>query len=1119
MSTKIRAWTSNQPPLLSKPFSNYTILELWDQETTYAQSSYKVYGYYPSGTTQSTLLNDDANDCYQATYSAIDRTTKQSVESKSGWYYDKGASSGMYGDHPEVRYFCAVDDSMQNITLYAIMQKYIGGGIGKGSKSGSYYNSGLGHYIDWTIAPVSANGAVRIDKNPWISTAHDLITPFSLTGYEVVGRAGQDYTSGDWAEPNLVFIKSVDYGNYRYYLYSIKTWSRGAIPPRFKFFLRGIDQYASSSTTSSWPSSYTSYTNKTSDAALKTVIANNSSTYFELNSMIPIFTDLPSDVYAITVDGFERPTNSNILLPGHGESDFTVNFNWSSTVNSTATITLQLVDSDENVLQTLKTINVTSGTHTEALTFGYSYERYVPANKTSQGYYFRWVFNANGDVYRCNNKNVEITSGQTTLYFVPSANNTPLFASSSTANRVTLYRNHPDLYALLANNEDYMTVRWSGYSYAQVDSTLILTILFGDTVQTSVQTGVNNFNLGPYIAVPYQQGQLFKIYGYLTDVRGRRSETKEFLIYSGEDILDYLRCYLYSVPRLNVSAFRCDSTGTPDETNGQYIKFTYTWSMTELDYKQSTYSSGTTDGSIVVKTIPTHGEIGETTSTFTITSATGTGNKIVNIQTSEVSFDVTGTVTDFIGKTSQSQTRFIPSSRVYMDFRYGGDGFGIGKTCESENALEIAWNTTIFGDLDVRGNINYTGDVQTASSADAITYRDTKSIGATNVQSAIDVIASKAGLTKTQVNQLIDEALAPVKKNAQEALTVSNDANANSQTAVVTANGANTMAQEALTTATGIDAKATQALQNSVTAAEVATQAQTDATQAKADSAQAKSDAAQAKSDVENAVTTANQAKATADGIDAKATSALEKANEAYEMAEDAATKANQAVTDSTQAKSDAAAAVITANQAKTVADGIDAKATGALQYATQAKNDVDQSIETANQALEEVRAAVTAANQAITTANGIAGKAQQALDNSTEALETANQAKTTADGIDGKATQALSVANGIDAKAQQALDTANGIDAKATEALNNSATAVSTAAQASSDASSALNKATQAESDSAEALERVDEVLALTLVANKVSVSNHTETNVQTALDYLYNKIDSLVDGNNVRF
>ena len=330
----------------------------------------------------------------------------------------------------------------------------------------------------------------------------------------------------------------------------------------------------------------------------------------------------------------------------------------------------------------------------------------------------------------------------------------------------TRFRNHNAKYAVLANDFDYFDYSWRGTvdSY-QRDPTVSMTMSYGDqVVVTKTMDGsssaASTFQHGPFLVSPTTQGQLVQITGVVQDRRGRTSETKVFTITDNksQDVLEYLRFYNYSYPNALVQAYRCLSDGTPDDENGNYVSLTATWAFSQLDYGLTNYSEGTTDGKLVIRVRPHSGTLSQDTWNEVLKIANG--NKKVMLKVGlDQSIDIDVAVTDFIGNVFNASQEFIPSSQVVMDFRAGGEGLAVGKRSEFNKAMEVAWDTTFYGNVNVKGNINISGKTQQATTADAVTYYDTYNLGARHVQAALDVLATKTGLTQTQCQNLINQAI------------------------------------------------------------------------------------------------------------------------------------------------------------------------------------------------------------------------------------------------------------------------------------------------------------------------------------------------------------------------
>lgn len=275
---------------------------------------------------------------------------------------------------------------------------------------------------------------------------------------------------------------------------------------------------------------------------------------------------------------------------------------------------------------------------------------------------------------------------------------TPSLASTTCLRK---YYNHNSVNAVLANRSDYFAVVWSGTSQSYANPALTITVLFGDQVQILNQSNLT-FNLGPYTTVPYTEGQLFKVFAYVTDNFGRTSEEQEIVVYDKDTTttIAQMRAYLYSQPNVQISAYRVDAAGTPDEVNGTNIKVDYSWSISPVDYGETSYNSGTSAGSLVIA------YDSENSNTIAITSATGSGSYTLNNMSIDLSFLFSGTITDFVGLTYQLPSVSVLSGEVFMDFRNGGSGIGIGMRATADDQMDVAWSTIFHDNVNVQGTLS-----------------------------------------------------------------------------------------------------------------------------------------------------------------------------------------------------------------------------------------------------------------------------------------------------------------------------------------------------------------------------------------------------------------------------
>lgn len=151
----------------------------------------------------------------------------------------------------------------------------------------------------------------------------------------------------------------------------------------------------------------------------------------------------------------------------------------------------------------------------------------------------------------------------------------------------------------------------------------------------------------------------------VTDSRGRTAVSSTSIT-----IHDYYN------PTASISAYRCNSSGTQDLINGNYVKVTYSGDIASIDGKNTisiTLSYRQSDSSTW-------------TAYETLTSAVN--GRVVTLWT----FDLTKTyelrvqVRDYY--TSTYKHAFISTATVPLDYRSGGTGIGIGRYCTTNNTIQ-----------------------------------------------------------------------------------------------------------------------------------------------------------------------------------------------------------------------------------------------------------------------------------------------------------------------------------------------------------------------------------------------------------------------------------------------
>jgi len=162
----------------------------------------------------------------------------------------------------------------------------------------------------------------------------------------------------------------------------------------------------------------------------------------------------------------------------------------------------------------------------------------------------------------------------------------------------------------------------------------------------------------------------------ITDSRGRTA-TKTVTC----SVVDYF------TPRISyVEAYRCTSAGVIDE-NGTYIKVKADFTYASVSGK-NTFSSNVSYA--VYDSISWSTPVAITNNAYS--SAIGGG--AISIDNS---YTVKFRVADYF--TSHEVYETIPTPAVTMDFKKGGKGIGIGKVSQTDNLLDVAWNTNVDGDL------------------------------------------------------------------------------------------------------------------------------------------------------------------------------------------------------------------------------------------------------------------------------------------------------------------------------------------------------------------------------------------------------------------------------------
>lgn len=186
------------------------------------------------------------------------------------------------------------------------------------------------------------------------------------------------------------------------------------------------------------------------------------------------------------------------------------------------------------------------------------------------------------------------------------------------------------------------------------------------TTSSSFTTGVlNTVGTNTFIAT-------------ITDSRGRTA-TKTVTC----SVVDYF------APHISYTeAFRCNSSGVADE-NGKYIKVKASFTYASVSGKNTLTSN-------VSYSVYNSGSFSTPVSITNNTYSSAIGGGAISIDNSYI---VKFRVADYF--TSHEVYEDIPTPSVTMDFKKGGKGIGIGKVSQTDNLLDVAWNTSLDGDLSV----------------------------------------------------------------------------------------------------------------------------------------------------------------------------------------------------------------------------------------------------------------------------------------------------------------------------------------------------------------------------------------------------------------------------------
>lgn len=301
------------------------------------------------------------------------------------------------------------------------------------------------------------------------------------------------------------------------------------------------------------------------------------------------------------------------------------------------------------------------------------------------------------------------------------------------------------------------------------------------TVQLSGQ-GNNQFQIGPFTHLPVTADIASHLSIVLNDTRGLKSDqpesTKIYLNGTTTDIGPTLTAYAYTPPSGTVTVNRALSSGVPDPFDGTYMNAVA--QVLGFSYKSPFVLNGR------LRTYPLTQP--EQKTEILLGTSLQNGATFTKLQSG---YDITKTyavelyVFDTFGYTFTTQV-LLASGEVFMDFRAGGHGLGIGMRAAEENEVNIKWNTNIIGNLLIGGHLNGVNSEDIAYSG---------SLPGSNVKAALDEVAKQLSGsdddkwdaadilylptgTKTVKDKLdeIDTTVGNVSNKADSAVTTANDA-------------------------------------------------------------------------------------------------------------------------------------------------------------------------------------------------------------------------------------------------------------------------------------------------------------------------------------------------------
>lgn len=268
-------------------------------------------------------------------------------------------------------------------------------------------------------------------------------------------------------------------------------------------------------------------------------------------------------------------------------------------------------------------------------------------------------------------------------------------------------------------------------------------IYLGDTLVKTAQvagSGTNQIKVGPFTSCPIVQNLASAISIKLNDTRGLQSDQVESeAIYLNSlgttSIGSTITVHSYAPVSGSVTVSRVTSAGITDSFEGTYLK-----AVAQVIGFSADKAGSTNESFYLTANLYSH-TLANSDSETVIPLGTDNISNGETFTKQESGYDITQTyiirleVADKFGYTFSTEV-LLASGEVFMDFRAGGHGLGIGMRAANENEVNIKWDTNILGNLYVGGDV-------TGVDSGNVSYAG--SLPGSTVKAALDAVAAQIG--------------------------------------------------------------------------------------------------------------------------------------------------------------------------------------------------------------------------------------------------------------------------------------------------------------------------------------------------------------------------------------